>query len=87
MQAYRIDLTDPALRLHWWLFRALLANLPGECAFCKIVEYRTADLAELPKSLRQQYSRMRKKYALPAEIGGQKHYASLEEREAAFLAR
>lgn len=86
-QAYGIDLTDPALQLHWWQFRALFDGLPADCALHKIMEYRTADTSDMPEKTRQLYEAMRKKYALPGEIGGEPHYATLEEREAAFLAR
>lgn len=86
-QAYGIDLTDPALRLHWWVFHALFEGLPADCLLHKIMEYRVADTSDMPEHTRQFYERMREQYALPGQIGGVPHYASLEQREAAFLAR
>ncbi len=84
-QAYGIDLIHA--QLHWWQFRALFDGLPAECPLHRIMEYRVADTFDMPEQTRQFYEKMREKYALPAEIGGAPHYASLEEREAAFLAR
>lgn len=86
-QAYGIDLTDPALEMHWWLFHALFEGLPADCTLHRIMEYRVADTSDMPDRTRQFYERMRERYALPGQIGGVPHYASLEEREAAFLAR
>lgn len=87
-QAYGIDLTDPALRLHWWTFCSLMDGLPTDCAFCRVVGYRTADTRDMPDKTRQLYESLKKRYALPAQIGGEKRtYASKAEWDAAFLAR
>lgn len=53
---YGLDITDPALHVHWWRFRALFDNLPGDtsqtmqamgvrardCSDCKSPEERAA---------------------------------------------
>jgi hypothetical protein len=85
-QAYGIDLTDKALKLHWWRFRALFEGLP-KCTFTQIMEYRTADLHDMPDKTKAIYKQMRRRYALPCEIGGEPHYKTIEEREAAFIAK
>lgn len=80
-QAYGMDvLAEP---LHWWRFKALLEALPESCRFCKIVEYRTADTAGLPESQRHFYEQMKARYALEPSP----RYASIEEKNAAFIAR
>lgn len=38
-QAYGIDLHQR--RLHWWSFRALLANLPGSTRLAEVIDIRT----------------------------------------------
>lgn len=87
-QTYGIDLHEPGLSLHWWEFMALLQALPEECRLCRIIDYRTHDLAELPKATRKEYEKLRKIYALPEEAGGPQHrYASWADRKAAILAR
>jgi hypothetical protein len=85
-QAYGIDLTDKDTKLHWWRFRALFEGLP-KCTFTQIMEYRTADLHDMPDKTKALYKQMRRYYALPGEIGGEPHYKTIEEREAAFLAK
>lgn len=89
LQAYGIDLHDPALHLHWWEFMALLRALPEDCRICTIIDWRTHDLADLPTdAARKQYEKMRRLYALPEQAGGAQHrYATWADRKAAILAR
>lgn len=88
LQAYGIDLHDPALSLHWWEFMALVQALPESCRICAIIDYRTHDLADLPKETRKQYEQLRRIYALPDAAGGPQHrYATWADRKAAILAR
>lgn len=89
LQAYGIDLHDPALSLHWWEFMALLRALPEDCRICTIIDWRTHDLADLPTdTARKQYEKMRRLYALPEQAGGAQHrYATWADRKAAILAR
>lgn len=87
-QAYGIDLREPGLQLHWWEFMTLLQALPEDCRLCKIIDYRTHDLAELPEATRKEYEKLRRVYALPEDAGGPQHrYASWADRKAAILAR
>ena len=62
MQAYHIDLTRA--RLHWYQFRALLAALPHDCLFSRIVGYRTTNLSDIPEGQRDFYRKMKRQYAL-----------------------
>lgn len=86
--AYGIDLTDPRTRLHWWRFQALLQGLPDECRFCRVIGWRTADLSGLKGKQLAFYSDMKRKFALPADLGGEKQvYATKAEWDAAFIQR
>lgn len=64
-KAYGIDLNKT--KLHWFEFRALLSDL-GECAFTSVVEYRTKDLNGLPPKQRNEYAKLKRKYALPRRL-------------------
>ena len=86
--AYGLDLTAPATTLHWWRFQALLQGLPPDCPFCKIIEWRTADLTGMKGKQLAFYQSMKTKFALPADLGGEKRvYASKADWDAAFIAR
>ena len=75
-------------QLHWWDFMALFRSLPDECRICKIISYRTEDLTDMPKGMREQYEKLRRVYALPAEAGGTaRRYVSMADRKASILAR
>lgn len=63
MQVYHIDLTSA--ELHWYQFRALLAALPQDCFFIRIVDYRTANLSDISEGQRDYYRKMKTLYALP----------------------
>ena len=62
LQTYRIDLTKD--NIHWWTFLALLQSLPEDCQLCKVMYYRTADLAGVSKSYRRHIVKMRAMYEL-----------------------
>lgn len=86
--AYGIDLTSPATRLHWWRFQALLQGLPPDCPFCRIVEWRTADTSGMKGKQLEFYESMKRKFALPADLGGEKRvYATKADWDAAFIER
>ena len=86
--AYQIDLTDPGTTLHWWRFQALLQGLPDECRFCRVIGWRTADLTGLKGKQLAFYSDMKRKFALPADLRGEKQvYATKADWDAAFIAR
>lgn len=85
-QAYGIDLTRE--RVHWFRFRALFAALPEETLMAKIMSWRTMDLSEYEGSMRAHYADLQERFALPAELrGGAARVVSVEEHDAAFLAR
>lgn len=86
--AYGLDLTSPDTQLHWWRFQALLQGLPDECRFCRVVGWRTADLTGMKGKQLAFYQSMKTKFALPADLGGEKRvYASKADWDAAFIAR
>ena len=85
-QAYGIDLTRE--KVHWFRFRALFAALPEETLMAKIMSWRTMDLSEYEGSMRAHYADLQERFALPAELrGGAARVVSVEEHDAAFLAR
>ena len=85
-QAYGIDLTCE--KVHWFRFRALFAALPEETLMAKIMSWRTMDLSEYEGSMRAHYADLQERFALPTELrGGAARVVSVEEHDAAFLAR
>ncbi len=88
-QVYNIDLTDPATRLHWWRFQALLQGLPDGCQFTQVVGWRTADLSGMKGKQLTFYQGMKRRFALPEDLGkGEKRvYASKADWDAAFIER
>lgn len=85
-QAYGIDLTRE--KIHWWRFRALFAALPEDTLMAKIMSWRTMDLSDYEGSMRDHYADLQERFALPAELrGGAARVVSVEEHDAAFLAR
>ncbi len=85
-QAYGIDLTRE--KVHWFRFRALFAALPEDTLMAKIMSWRTMDLSEYEGSMRAHYAELQERFALPAELrGGAARVVSVEEHDAAFLAR
>ena len=85
-QAYGIDLTRE--KVHWFRFRALFAALPEDTLMAKIMSWRTMDLSEYDGSMRAHYADLQERFALPAELrGGAARVVSVEEHDAAFLAR
>lgn len=85
-QAYGIDLTCE--KIHWFRFRALFAALPEDTLMAKIMSWRTMDLAEYEGSMRDHYAELQERFALPPELrGGAARVVSVEEHDAAFLAR
>lgn len=84
-QAYRIDLTVE--RVHWWRFRALFAALPEETLMRKIMTLRQTDTSEMEPRERQQYEDRKEAFALPRALKGGSRIVSVEDHDAAFLAR
>ena len=85
-QAYGIDLTRE--KIHWWRFRALFAALPEDTLMAKIMGWRTMDLSDYEGAIRDHYADLQERFALPPELrGGAGRVLSVEEHDAAFLAR
>lgn len=61
-KAYGIDLKTA--RIHWFDFIGLMNDL-GECAFTSVVDIRGKDISKLPKQQRNEYLKLKNKYALP----------------------
>ena len=60
-QAYGIDLTDPALEMHWHRFVALLRGLPGDTVLSEAMRMRgwrddRRSMAAVNEALRRQWS-------------------------------
>ena len=84
--AYGIDLTTA--KLHWFRFRALFAALPEDTLMAKIINWRTLDLADYEGSMREHYTALKERFALPAALrGGAAVAQTVAEHDAAFLAR
>ncbi len=47
LQVYGIDLCDPAVKLHFWKFMALLRNLPRDTEFMQVVNLRMTDTTKI----------------------------------------
>ena len=77
---YNIDLSSEAL--HWWVFRALLAELPQDSGFKERVYYRTCDLKGLPPAEQKRIKKIREYIAIKKENKGK---LTLEERNALML--
>jgi len=66
LTAYGIDLLDPTVELHWWKFRSMLAALPEDSQFMRIVGYRGVKLSgDMGKEQRAFLRKMKALYALP----------------------
>lgn len=81
LQQYNIDLQDVEY-LHWWKFKAMFNGLKEDCKFCKILEYRSVDLAEIKdEEQRKHYKNMKDIYKLPTKLNIK------EEKRQAEIAR
>jgi len=68
LNAYGIDLLDPATALHWFKFRAMLAALPETSQFMRVLGYRGMDLtSSMSSEERSHYAKMKRLYALPED--------------------
>lgn len=68
--AYGIDLTDPALDMHWHRFLALLRSLPEGSKLVEIAGYRTWSRAESKRTHESRMAELRSAWELPARAGG-----------------
>lgn len=84
-QAYHIDLTTE--KIHWFRFRALFQALPEDTTMTRIMHIRSADLTEMDGKTRKQYEDLKEAFALPTALKGGKRIVTVEDHDAAFLAR
>lgn len=71
VSAYGIDLFDVP-KLHWWRFRAMLAALPEDSQFMRIIGYRASRIEPgMSKEQRAHLTKMKRIYALPSEMAMQ----------------
>ena len=75
---YGIDL-EAIEHLHWWKFKALFSALRHDNPFCRIMQYRAQDLAQLKGEERKHYAKMQRLYALPIPKGEQEKNDSIAE--------
>lgn len=76
---YGIDLESVPF-LHYWKYRALFESLRPENKFCRILQYRAADLHDLPDEQKRLYRRMKKLYALPRPAGEQEKMDEIADK-------
>ena len=85
MQVYRLDLFDVEY-LHWWRFRAMLAALPDDTQFMRVLGFRAAKVSsDMPKEQRAHLRKMKRLYALP-ESEAPRRVRTYEEYRAAVAA-
>ena len=66
-QAYQIDLIEIPY-LHWWVFLALLENLPDSTPMAQRMQLRAMDVKGIKdKKMREHYAKLQKQVALPAK--------------------
>lgn len=75
MQAYGIDLTDPATEMHWHLFCALLRNLPGDTSLSRVMGARTWTAAGAKASPETRARDDRARWELPERRGAERDEA------------
>lgn len=63
---YGIDLTDPALRMHWWRFWALFTALPEDSASMALMALRTAGEDGLTAEQKKAQRERQRAHMLPA---------------------
>lgn len=69
---YGIDLTDPALDMHWHRFMALLRSLPQGSKLAEIIGYRTWNRAAAKRSPESAAAEMKRIWSLPATTAEQR---------------
>lgn len=65
IQAYGIDLIEVQGKLHWYEFRALLANLPDNTRMREIMGYRAYKKPSKSDTHHSQMMKLQEQYALP----------------------
>lgn len=67
---YGIDI-ESVKYMHWWKFKHRMMNLKPDNLFCRILDYRGADLSKKKGDERQHYEEMRRFYSLPLDADEQ----------------
>ena len=83
-QAYGIDLTDPALEMHWHRFKALAQALPESTLMAQIVGWRTAKAPSRRADPEREAARMRRRWALPEPGAEREERAVIEMQRRLF---
>jgi hypothetical protein len=88
LNCYAINLLRGDVELHWWEFRSMLAALPAESQFMRILGYRTADVtSDMPKEQKAYIARMKHLHALPSDATtGRSRIRSRADYDAALAA-
>ncbi len=81
--AYGIDLTDPALDMHWHRFRALLRSLPEDSMVSRIASWRAWDASEAHRRPDDAARARRDAWALPI-VAGDDREAAVERQRRVF---
>ena len=84
MAQYRVNLRTDIL--HWWDFLAMFSGLSDEHVIVKIIGIRTMDTSRMPPEQKRFYDELKQQYAL-GNYTPAGRYATLEERDKAFLER
>ena len=79
-QAYGIDLTDPALSMHWHRFLALLRSLPQSTKLAEIAGYRTWSRADEKRSHESKMAELRTAWELPDKGNGARERAIIAQQ-------
>ncbi len=64
LSAYRLDLTDPRLHIHWWRFMSLFIALPGDTPMMQRMGDRNIDTSRMKGETRRYYEERKKAVAL-----------------------
>ena len=78
--AYGIDLTDPALDMHWHRFLALLRSLPEGAKLSEIAGYRTWSRSEAKRSHESRMAELRSLWSLPDKGSGAAEQAIIQQQ-------
>lgn len=62
---YGIALADPATRLHWWVFMALMRGLSGDSGIQRAMYYRSPRPRDLKGKNADRFDELARVYALP----------------------
>lgn len=63
---YGMDISDPALKMHWWRFWALFTALPPDSQSKQVMALRTADEDGLTSDQRKALRERQREHMLPA---------------------